>query len=218
MQMHGLATPKGKFIGRSTKGQKLWYIGHKWGRLELKGEFGTVKQEGGMRPCGRDWITAVVAEDGTACLKIAEDGKFQKRIVVEKNTEHYKWGPSLARIAPLGTSEETAECGPSARFLFGYETTTDKKKWIVEVDGDCNVKNDTKLDVTASTQWSIHQDWSTTIDGAVFWVSTWHQDGDSPIDIHSYGLQAHNKDATSGPLYGKTPGAHNKAKITMYFP
>lgn len=217
MQMHALSTPKGKFIGRSRKGMKRWFTGHKWGRLELKGEFGNVKQEGGMRPCGRDWITAVVAEDGNACLKIAEDGKFIKRTIVDSNVRLTTFGSSMARIAPLGTSEETALCGASARFLFGYETK-DKKKWLVEVDGDCNVKSDTKLDVTASTHWPLHQDWSTTIDGAVFWVSTWHQNGDSPIEDDNYGLQAHNKHATFGPLYGKTPGAHNKAKITMYFP
>lgn len=218
MQQLGLVAPKGKFVWRSTKGQKLYWASHKYGRLELKGgSFGNVKYEGGMRACGRDWIAAVVdATDGNVCMKISEDGTFMTRNVIESS--FVDWGGvSMARIAPLGSSEAAAECGESARFLFGYEKK-DKTRWLVEVDGHCRVISD-KQDVTAYTQWPFHSDWSTTVDGAVFWVTSWHEgSGGEIVEYKSQSDERHQGRKDSPFLFGKTPGAHNKAKITMYYP
>merc|ERR1719247_2361129 len=111
-------------------------------------------------------------------MKISEDGTFMTRNVIESS--FVDWGGvSMARIAPLGSSEAAAECGASARFLFGYEKK-DKTRWLVEVDGHCRVISD-KQDVTAYTQWPFHSDWSTTVDGAVSGLPLWLYFGECPI-------------------------------------
>lgn len=226
MRQRGLSPPKGEFSYRNNRNG--WQLDQSYGRVGLVGAFGDVKQEGALRACGRDWIAAVVAADGNACVKIGEDGSFIKRTVIEaSHNTKLKSGNSMARIAPLGSSERDAKCGASARFLFGYETS-DEKRWLVEVDGDCNVKAGTKQDVTMDTKWPVHQDWSTTVDGAVFWVTSWNTD--STGQIIGYGglakgagqappvAAAAKQMSPDAPLYGQTPGAHNKAKITIYYP
>jgi hypothetical protein len=128
----------------------------------------------------------------------------------------------MVRIAPLGSKESEALCGSDARFLFGYEKL-DRTRWLVEVDGDCNEIADTRQDVTAHTHWSLYQDWTTTEDGAVAWVTTWHDDaaakfGPKGSPNGAWPYQPQPADATDGYMFGLTPDATNQAKLTVYYP
>ena len=53
----------------------------------------------------------------------------------------------------------------------GYETQ-DVKRFLVELDGDCNIMTDS-LEMTDLLHWPQLHDWTTTPEGAVVWVTAW---------------------------------------------
>ena len=57
---------------------------------------------------------------------------------------------------------------------YGFEKE-DRSRWLVELDGDCNEVSE-RQDVTRHTHWPLFQDWTTTADGAVMWVTAWLPD------------------------------------------
>jgi len=80
-----------------------------------------------------------------------------------------------------------------------------------------------KMDVTRYTHWPLYQDWTTTRDGSVVWISAWHEDvkGDhgppgSPNGVWPYKFRS--LDAEGEYLFGLTPEATNAAKVTVYYP
>ena len=85
-----------------------------------------------------------------------------------------------------------------------------------------------KLDVTQHTHWPLYQDWTTTTDGAVVWVTSWHPDvtgshgpPGSPNGVWPYSPKPRlSEEAPEAGeyLYGLTPQAINKAKVTVYYP
>ena len=79
------------------------------------------------------------------------------------------------------------------------------------------------MDVTRHTHWPLYQDWTTTRDGAVVWITAWHEDvkGDhgppgSPNGVWPYKFRS--LDAEGEYLFGLTPEATNAAKVTVYYP
>ena len=80
-----------------------------------------------------------------------------------------------------------------------------------------------KMDVTRYTHWPLYQDWTTTRDGAVVWITAWQEDtkGDhgpagSPNGVWPYKFRSLN--AEGEYLFGLTPEATNAAKVTVYYP
>ena len=80
-----------------------------------------------------------------------------------------------------------------------------------------------KMDVTRYTHWPLYQDWTTTRDGSVVWITAWHEDvkGDhgppgSPNGVWPYKFRS--LDAEGEYLFDLTPEATNAAKVTVYYP
>jgi hypothetical protein len=157
------------------------------------------RQEGSMRPCGEGVITAFVADGGHTCAVISKEGQIMKWVTIEKNTSykgghgnqkgpgiHDSWIDSeymrMTRLATLGSPEAVARCGSGARFLMGYETAElfdyvhyfglGRKRFLVELDGNCN-KMTEPMEVTEHNLWPMHEEWTTTQDGAVVWVTAY---------------------------------------------
>merc|ERR1712216_154511 len=87
----------------------------------------------------------------------------------------------------------------------------DKRRWLVEVDRHCHMITP-KRDVTDHTTWPAKQDWSTTKNGAVVWVTK----GSKPFTVQQ---RCGNVWDTTGYIYPElTPGANNLAKVTVYYP
>jgi len=245
MQQYGLAQEP---IGMSPAGN-FRYIGHKGG-MDLKfpqdegydygygdDESDKALQANAIRPCGEDWILAFPSDKGNVCAQITRLGEINIWKVIDEAVAKMPCGSSggncgdgapgrMLRLAPLGTSEQHPTCGPEARFLFGYERP-DRTRWLVELDGDCNEVTE-KLDVTQHTHWPLYQDWTTTTDGAVVWVTSWHPDvtgshgpPGTPNGVWPYSPKPRlSEEAPEAGeyLYGLTPQAINKAKVTVYYP
>lgn len=221
MQQYGMSETSGAFHPP----------GHGSGRLDMKFGDDSGIQANSIRPCDDGWITAIITNNGNVCARITKDGVISVWKVIEQsvgkmpcmsNGANCGDGAAgrMARIAPLGSSEEDAACGAGARFLYGYEKE-DKTRWLVEVDGSCNTISD-KQEVTAYTHWPLYQEWSTTLDGNVMWVTAWNKDAkgqfgpqDSPNSVNAYGTKA--EDTTDGYKWGLTPDATNEAKVTIYY-
>jgi len=141
-----------------------------------------------MRPCGDALITAFVADGGHTCAVVSVQGVIRKWVTIEAKTAR-KFGGWLdtdalrmTRLATLGSPEVMANCGSDARFLMGYETAEVsnmkhypaiwRKRWLVELDGDCNRMTE-PMEVTDFSLWPINEEWTTTQDGAVVWVTAW---------------------------------------------
>ena len=122
MQQYGLSTPKGAFAPP----------GHKTGRLELVVGNDTGLQANALRPCGEDWLVAIIATSGNVCAKISQLGEIITWRVVEASVGKMPCGSNggncgdqapgrMLRLANLGSPEQEARCGPDARFLLGFE-------------------------------------------------------------------------------------------------
>jgi len=176
-------------MGNANEGLRLgWPPGNEsdWGR-----------QEGSMRPCGEGIITAFVADGGHTCAVISKDGNIMKWVTIEKSTAFGSMGNGpgkgekpwidseylrMTRLATLGSPEVAAQCGSDARFLMGYETASifdmrnwpslGRKRFLVELDGECNRMTE-PLEVTEHNLWPMNQEWTTTKEGAVVWVTAW---------------------------------------------
>jgi len=227
MQQYGLVEPKGNFA--TEVDEKGRHAAHSTGRLELTYNDDDAVLEGGLRQCGEDWILALVTkQNGNVCAKVSKGGVIQKWVSIEASVGLMPCSPSggncgdgrkggLTRIAPLGTPEAKT-CGSAARFLFGYEKE-DRSRWLVEVDGDCKAKESSREDVTQHTTWPTNQDWTTTADGAVVWVTSWTLDGrGSPNSVATYPSSSQNSDPNAEYRFSRTPDATNEAEVTVYLP
>ena len=195
------------------------------------------RQANALRPCGEDWITGFISDKGNICAKISRLGDILEWKVIEPAIARMPCASNggncadgeegrMVRIAPLGSAESEARCGAEARFLFGYEKP-DRSRWLVELDGDCNEVTE-KMEVTRYTHWPLYQDWTTTTDGAVMWITSWHPDitgsfgpAGSPNGVWPYNLKPRlsEEEPEQGEyLYGLTPNAINEAKVTIYYP
>lgn len=198
---------------------------------------------GGLRPCGDGWIAAYITKDGDGsaiCAKISADGDITTKATIATGfgtkpliNENREW--RTARIAPLGSKESEAKCGPSARFLYGY-MQMGGGRFLVEVDGDCT-KLTAPQDVSTVTSWSHMQDWDTTREGAVVWVNTWERstdDGSMIRDDEGLSQYPEKMDGLQGglpvkmhyshpslaftPVYTYTDRATNEAQLSSYWP
>lgn len=228
MQQYGLAEDP---IGMPPAGE-FASPGHKGSRLELVHGNDTGRQANALRPCGDDWIIGLISDQGNVCAKVTRLGEIVTWKVIEPLVAGMPCGSSggncgdgapgrMVRIAPLGAAEDAALCGSEARFLFGYEKP-DRSRWLVELDGNCEEISE-KMDVTRYTHWPLYQDWTTTRDGSVVWISAWCEDvkGDhgppgSPNGVWPYKFRS--LDAEGEYLFGLTPEATNAAKVTVYYP
>ncbi|CAK9012932.1 unnamed protein product [Durusdinium trenchii] len=229
MQQYGLANGS---VGQLPAGE-FANPGHKTGRLEMLFGEDTGIQANALRPCGEDWIVGIIAKvGGNVCAKVTRLGEITTWKSIEPSVGKMPCGSSggacgdgakgrMLRIAPLGSSEEEALCGATARFLFGYEKE-DRTRWLVEVDGDCNEISE-KMDVTQSTHWPLYQDWTTTTAGEVVWVTTWQADVKgsfgpvgSPNGVWPYKPKPQLEEEEY--LFDLTPEATNAAKVTVYSP
>jgi len=214
--------------------------GHKTGRLELSVGNDTGVQANALKPCGEGWLVGIIADSGNVCAKISRLGEILLWKVIEASVGKMPCGSSgkncgdqapgrMLRLARLGRNSDSSssDCGPEQRFLMGFEKS-DKSRWLVELDGDCNEVSE-RSDVTRHTHWPLYQDWTTTADGAVAWVTSWHIDKEgrwgpagSPNGVWPYDPKPMNEDAheesPQTPLFGPTPDATNAAKITVYYP
>ncbi|CAL1141683.1 unnamed protein product, partial [Cladocopium goreaui] len=223
MQQYGLAEDP---IGMPPAGE-FASPGHKGSRLELVHGNDTGRQANALRPCVDDWIIGLISDQGNVCAKVTRLGEIVTWKVIEPLVAGMPCGSSggncgdgapgrMVRIAPLGAAEDAALCGSEARFLFGYEKP-DRSRWLVELDGNCEEISE-KMDVTRYTHWPLYQDWTTTRDGSVVWISAWHEDvkGDhgppgSPNGVWPYKFRS--LDAEGEYLFGLTPEATNAAKV-----
>ena len=246
-QQYGIATDPS--VNMPPEG-RMQYIGHRSGVdvtvnvPEYDYNYGgyvedadIARQANAIRPCGEDWIMGFISDKGNVCAKISKLGEVMVWKVIEEAIARMPCASNggncadgeegrMVRIAPLGAPEHEARCGPEARFLFGYEKP-DRTRWLVELDGDCNETSE-RMDVTAHTHWPLYQDWTTTTDGAVMWVTSWHPDvtgqhgpPGSPNGVWPY--QPKKRLTEEVPvhgeyLYGLTNNAINEAKVTIYYP
>ncbi|CAE7562026.1 unnamed protein product [Symbiodinium sp. CCMP2456] len=228
MQQYGLSATEGAFAPP----------GHKTGRLELSVGNDTGLQANALRPCGEGWLVGIIADSGNVCAKVSRLGEILLWKVIEASVGKMPCGSSgkncgdqapgrMLRLAHLGVDSDSSNCGPEQRFLMGFEKL-DKSRWLVELDGDCNEVSE-RSDVTQHTHWPLYQDWTTTAEGAVAWVTSWHIDREgrwgpagSPNGVWPYDPKPMNEDAheesPETPLFGPTPDATNAAKITVYYP
>lgn len=105
---------------------------------------------------------------------------------------------------------------------YGFEKQ-DRSRWLVELDRDCNEVSE-RQDVTRHTHWPLFQDWTTTADGAVMWVTSWlpdvtgtHGPAGSPNGVWPYRPKPELAE-THEYMFGLTPQASNAAKVTVYYP
>jgi len=224
MQQYGLQQPSGAFSPP----------GHGSGRLDVAHGDDEAVQEGSLRPCGDGWITGLVSGRGNVCARVTRTGEVSVWKVIDPSvglmpcsTNGHNCGDKrhggMVRLATLGSPEEAALCGPDARFLFGYETE-DRRRWLVELDGDCNELT-AKQDVTNHTHWPLYQEWATTADGDVVWITSWNTDVEgrfgprgSPNSVDAYPYKPQHDGALDGDgyLFDLTPSATNEAWLTVY--
>ena len=108
--------------------------GHKTGRLELVVGNETGLQANTLRPCGEDWLVAIIADTGNVCAKVTKLGEVALWRVIEASVGKMPCGSNggncgdqapgrMLRLANLGTPEHeaSARCGPDERFLLGFE-------------------------------------------------------------------------------------------------
>jgi len=213
MQQYGFEAREGHFSPEDNDGKVP---------LEIKNETHTIDRaiyEGSIRPCGLDWISAFITEQGNVCAKISRQGVILKWKLIGSRPSLCGWCPTgVTRLAPLGSQESQARCGSDARFLMGYEDK-DQKKWLVELDGECEVREEA-VDVNDLVTWPNKQEWTTTKDGAVSWVTAWKN---HPSELHIW--QTRMRDGTSEEWrdpnnkgYLRTPEAHNEARVITYWP
>mmetsp|Transcript_1462 Transcript_1462/g.2454 ORF Transcript_1462/g.2454 Transcript_1462/m.2454 type:complete len:1085 (+) Transcript_1462:66-3320(+) len=227
MQQYGLNSthgPAGEFSPPGHKSGRLW--------LMYNGDVAT--WEGGLRPCGMDWIVALVTYNGQVCAKVTHEGKIAKWNRIADWYGEHPYPNRFLKIATLGSQEPEAKCGSNARFLMGYHTPDpagfsgapqDYRRWLVEVDGDCNKITD-PIEVTEVTTWAPMQDWTTTAEGAVAWVTGWAKDHEGKPLFHRWGTRKGSGKKMNGiETWGPTDSlpdtlesAYKEAQITVYWP
>lgn len=178
----------------------------------------TAKREGGLRQCGDDWILALNTEKGgNVCAIVDKRGNIKKWKTIEGSTGGWRGG-EMMRVAPLGQPVATT-CGAQGRFLFGY-AQRGESRWVVEVDGNCDAKESTRKEVGAHTTWPIKQDWVTTSEGAVVWVTAWNigQNGELSMYMRPKACTYPNADEDGYMCAASSPNPTNQAKVTVYHP
>eukprot|EP00931_Biecheleriopsis_adriatica_P026285 TRINITY_DN16006_c0_g1_i4.p1 TRINITY_DN16006_c0_g1~~TRINITY_DN16006_c0_g1_i4.p1 ORF type:complete len:992 (+),score=45.30 TRINITY_DN16006_c0_g1_i4:277-2976(+) len=209
----------------------LFYpTGHKNGRNWLMYNGHPARWEGGLRPCGTGWILGLKNDQGNICARVMHDGEIRTWKVVESSAATYPGGGEpgrnqLVRIATLGSQESEAKCDGDARFLYGY-TTEDKRRWLVELDSDCN-KITTPFDVTEKTTWPRMQEWTTTAEGAVAWVTGWAKTKEGKPLFNEWGTRSAiptvknnglSTFGTTNQLEDTMESAYREAQVTVYWP
>lgn len=239
MQQYGLADSGATLVQTTANGDDDTTVGaqsfqptgkHSVGRVYLykttNGVNDTAVQEGGLRQCGSDhWVLALNSDKGgNLCAKVHKDGTLVEWKVIDSSTGGWR-GNKMMRIASLGVPHATS-CDDTTRFLYGFEKSSDESRWLVEVDGNCNTIEDTLQEVTAHTTWPIYQDWVTTSEGAVVWVTAWRQDQVGAINKYfpakscsfptadANGYQCSTTAGTLKPFSEES----NWAKVTTYYP
>jgi len=222
MQQYGLETPSGSIFkpGHGTNDK---------GRLYMRSNGDEETVEGSLRPCGQDWITAFRSKNGNTCSKVSRDGQIMAWNIIDSSQreDHYgKYGKytygnhRMVRLATLGSKEVDAQCGSSARFLMGYETK-DERRHLVELDGNCQ-KVHGPFDVTDAVTWSSFEEWTTTADGAVVWVTAWEKSFDGKEDkFNKWGTREVAEKQNQGLktwtwTNHDSDGAHNEAQVITY--
>jgi len=205
---------------------------HSHGRVYLSntvdGVTDTAVQEGGLRQCGSDsWVLALNSDTkGNICAKMNKNGTLTEWKVIDPTISIGGWrGNKMMRIASLGVPDATT-CDENTRFLYGYEQSSDESRWLVEVDGNCEAIESTRQDVTAHTTWPIYQDWVTTSEGVVVWITAWRKNQRGSIDKYfpsksctfpSVDAEGYRCSSTRGTLKPHTE-ASDLAKVTSYHP
>jgi hypothetical protein len=240
MQQYGLETPSGNIFkpGQGCDPKEDDECDPKEsGRLYMERNGDKEVLEGSLRPCGMNWITAFASEKGNVCAKVTKEGQITTWNVIDAGPprteddtrKHFgEYKRRFVRLATLGSKEVEAKCGADARFLMGYENK-DKKRFLVELDGNCNQKKG-PFDVSALTTWPAYEEWTTRADGAVVWVTAWDKDFHGEAEFNHWGTRDVNPTKKHGNLktYGQTShfkngygalfGGPNEAKITVYWP
>jgi len=205
---------------------------HSHGRVYLSktvnGVLDTAVQEGGLRQCGSDhWVLALNTDTkGNICAKVDKLGAITQWKAIDPTTSTGGWrGNKMMRIASLGV-QDAMTCDENTRFLYGYEQSSDASRWLVEVDGNCDAIESTRQDVTAHTTWPIFQDWVTTNEGAVVWVTSWRKDQRANINTYfppksctfpDVDEDGYRCQSTGGALKPHTENS-DEAKVTVYYP
>jgi len=205
---------------------------HSAGRIYLSntvdGVTDTAIQEGGLRQCGSDnWVLALNTDKGgNICAKMNKNGTLTEWKVIDPTISTGGWrGNKMMRIASLGVPDALT-CDQNTRFLYGYEQSSDASRWLVEVDGNCDAIESTRQDVTAYTTWPIYQDWVTTSEGAVVWVTAWRKSQTGSIGTYfppkactfpNVDADGYRCSSTRGSLKPHTE-ASDQAKVTTYYP
>jgi len=205
---------------------------HVQGRVYLSNTVDGVKdtavQEGGLRQCGSDsWVLALNSDKkGNICAKMNKNGTLTEWKVIDPTISTGGWrGNKMMRIASLGVPDATT-CDQNTRFLYGYEQASDASRWLVEVDGNCEAIESTRQDVTAYTTWPIYQDWVTTSEGAVVWVTAWRKSQKGSISEYfppksctfpNVDAEGYRCSTTRGTLKPHTESS-DQAKVTTYYP
>eukprot|EP00973_Karenia_brevis_P052417 7282765-Karenia_brevis.AAC.1 len=70
--------------------------------------------EGGLRPCGMDWIVALVTYNGQVCAKVTHEGKIAKWNRIADWYGEHPYPNRFLKIATLGSQEPEAKCGSNA--------------------------------------------------------------------------------------------------------
>jgi len=203
--------------------------GHKNGRNWLKFNGQRARWEGALRPCGTGWILGLKNDQGNVCARVMHDGEIRSWKVIEASAATFPGGGEpgrnqLVRIATLGSRESEAKCDGDARFLYGY-VTEDKRRWLVELDSDCN-KITTPFDVTEKTTWPRMQEWTTTAEGAVAWVTGWAKTKEGQPLFNEWGTRSATTVKNNGlTTFGTTnqledtmESAYKEAQVTVYWP
>ena len=88
----------------------------------------------------------------------------------------------------------------------------------MSTDGSCWPEEGTRKEVTAYTTWPIYQDWTTTSDGAVVWITRVAD----PTTVHGVCYPAKERTFPDtdedGYRFGLTPGTTDEAKVSVYYP
>merc|ERR1719410_170889 len=196
--------------------------------------------EGSMRPCGESMITAFMTPKGSTCARISKEGRIEKWQTISSSISmaNYPWndakratadkfGIRMTRLATLGSPESDAKCGSAARFLFGYETEG-LRRWLVEINGDCETVAD-PMEVTAYTTWPLNQEWTTTRDGAVVWATAYPEGSYWPdvsiTSLEPLGLTKKKsfypprpEEKEDSDQIGESTGASKWAAVSIYWP
>jgi len=225
MQQYGLAKGQGNFVptGKDAPAHTWGQKDAGYGAILLEKGSDRAIQEAAIKQCGDGWILAVMAlKGGNVCATVSAEGEVGEWVSIEKSVSLMpgtsqghpvfdKIGGRMARIAPLGSREMTT-CGSNSRFLFGYETA-EFRRWLVEVDGNCQPKESTRQEVTNFTTWPLYQDWATTVGGAVVWITSWITS--PPSSVYVYAAKGRG---TDGYQFDVTEGATDVAQLTVYYP